>query len=151
MANVFSQSTTNVQSFKLSKVLLTIAGISDNLVCHGANFTYSQPVSPVIPLNATTKYLIVGEPSGNGNLSFILGPSKSVEKFLEKYGNACEANSSNSITLHGTTECGDGAKGNTFTLKGVVLNSISSTFSRGGGADLLVANCSFTFNELIIS
>lgn len=148
MADVFSQNVSNVQSFKLGKTLIEIPGGS-NLVCAGASFTYTQPVSPVIPLNASTKYMIVGEASGSGNLSMILGPSKDVQKFLKAYGNACNSNHNNCITLHAKGGC-EGNQGNSFMLRGVVLNSINSTISRGGQGDLITATVQFVFTSLEI-
>ena len=149
MADVFSQNTASIQTYKLGKTLIQISG-GDNLVCQSAQFTYQQTVTPVIPLNADTKYMVVGEATGQGTLSFIIGPSKDVKAFLERYGNACKASNNNTITLYGSDDCNSGSK-NKFTLQGVILNQVSTQVSRGQGADLMIATVQFMLNGLEVS
>lgn len=147
MADVFSQNVSNVQSYQLGKTLINIPS-GEKLVCQSAGFQYSRNISPVTPLNADVKYLIIGESSGNGSLNMILGPSKNVSKFLEEYSNPC--GKAKSITLVVDSKC-DGSEKTKFTLSGVVINSINSTFTRSQGNDMLMATVQFQFNGLEVS
>ena len=147
MADVFSQNVSNVQTYQLGKTLITIPG-GENLVCQSATFQYGRQIQPVTPLNADVKYLIIDEGSGIGSLNMILGPSQNVKQFLEDYSNPC--GQAKSITLVVDSKCSGNEK-TKFTLSGVVISQIQSTFARGQGQNMLMATVHFQFNGLDVS
>ena len=143
--DIFSQEISSVRTYKLGKTIITIPGFEDSLVCQSANFAYGQAVTPIIPLNRTYKYLIVGDATGTGGLSVLIGPSDKVKAFIKKFSNACKADSDNTITLESSSACGDDNK-TKFTLRGVIITQVGTTIARGQGADIMIANVQFMFN-----
>lgn len=148
MADIFSQDTANIKTFKLGKTLIQFGSGGDKLVCQSAQFQYTQAISPIVPLNKDYKYLIVGDATGQGSLALLIGPSKDVKSFITKYSKACDAKDGNTITLMSQDACNGNSTDIKFTLRGVVINSVSSTLQRGQGADIMIANLSFWFNSL---
>ena len=149
--DIFSQDVSSLQTFKLGKTLIQFSSEDNGLVCQSASFSYTQAVTPIIPLNKKVKYLIVGDAVGSGSLSLLMGPSKSVKAFISKFSNACEAQDGNTITLMSSDACGKDKTENKFTLRGVIITSVSSSLARGSGQDIMIASITFMFNSCELS
>lgn len=135
---VFTSAVPAIKSFKLGKSV--IEANKRKLICAEAQFSFQRQVAVVSPLNLDTKYLMIGEESGNGSLSLIVGPESEVTDFIKEYSDACQGSKDISITA--ANEC-ESSKGTKFTLKGVVINNITGTVSRQNG--MMSATIGFNF------
>ena len=98
MSDVFGRRTSTFgRSFSSDDILLTFpqasagSGFDVPLLLQSLNANYAQQVTQLYDLTTTNVYYIAGKPSGQGQLSQILGPQKLSRTFVETYGQVCNA------------------------------------------------------------
>ncbi len=89
MPDIFGTEVKIGGAWKIDGAILTIEGGQD-LVATGCRISYGRAVTDYLPINQHARYLISGPGTGSVELSAIIGPSKSIKNFINKYSDICQ-------------------------------------------------------------
>jgi hypothetical protein len=102
-------------------------------------------------LNQKKKYIATGEANGQITLGMVIGFSKDIKAFLERYADACQIKKNTlSIQPAGTIDC-DANDSNAieFICNGVLLNGINVSVQQiGSGFTVVSAGLTMNFITL---
>jgi len=126
---------------------------ADDLVVTAASITYQRAVSKFSPLNQRKKYLVTGEANGAVTLGMVIGPSKTIKEFMQRYADACRVKD-NVLSLQpaGVNNCDENSfTGIEFVCNGVLLNNIQVGVQQvGGNLTVVTAGLGMSFISLQI-
>jgi len=127
------------------------------LLVTSVNVNFQRSQQKISPLNVDEKFTITGDSSGTLNVGHIIGPSKDIETFIQKFATDCpKGGAILNISPQSVKACKDGVKDGgkapVFTCEGLVLSAIGFTVqSAGGGLSLINGTLAFTFDNLRLS
>ena len=133
--DLFGIDTTIGGAWQLEGAVLHIEGAED-LVVQSANISYTRQSAKFSPLNQKKKYLATGEADGRITLGMVIGPSKDIKDFINRYADACRV-TENVFTLQpaGIKECDSGDfNGIEFVCNGVLIENLSINTTQVGGS-----------------
>jgi len=133
MNDIFGIDTQIGGAWQLDGAVLNIED-ADELVVTACTITYNRGSSKFSPLNQRKRYLLTGAANGTIALGFIIGPSRSIKEFLERYADACQV-TKNVLTIQpaGIKECEtDSFTPIEFICNGVLLNNINISVTQIG-------------------
>ena len=136
-------------AWHIDEAVLTIEG-GQELIATGFRMNYARTVVPYQPVNRTGKFLISGPGSGRIDLSAVIGPSKAIKDFLERYADICQA-ASNTILIKpaGLKNCEEGGGDPVeFLASGCCLISFSASVDNLGGLSVVTSGLSLMINSL---
>lgn len=137
-------------AWHIDEAVLTIEGGQD-LVATGFRMQYGRTVMPYQPINRAGKFLISGPGSGRIDLSAVIGPSKAIKTFLERYADICQA-ASNTILVRpaGIENCDETSGEDPLELlaSGCVLTTASFSVDNLGGLSVVTSGLSIMVNGL---
>lgn len=122
-------------SWQLEGAVLHIED-AEELIVQSLQIQYQRAVSKFSPLNQKKKYLVTGEANGSITLGMVIGPSKAIKSFFERYSDACRV-TENVLTVQpaGIKDCGKtDFTGIEFVCGGVLINQIQVGLTQLGGA-----------------
>jgi hypothetical protein len=151
MANdIFGLDTQIGGAWQLEGAILHVEG-AEELIVTSAGIQYQRQQSKFSPLNQKKKYITTGEANGIVTLGMVVGPSKDIKSFLERYSDPCEITGNTlSIQPAGVKDCdGGGNNAIEFICNGVLLNNINVNVSQvGSGFTVVSAGLSMNFISL---
>jgi hypothetical protein len=124
--------------------------VGTDLIVNSATIQYNRPVNKILPLNSAKQYLVAGRGAGTITLGMIVGPSKGIQTFIEKFSDPCEVDG-NTMTLKasGTKLCADG-EAVEFVANYCLLQGINTSVQSGdmaivgAGMTLIIGALSLT-------
>lgn len=145
MQDLFGTDTQLAGAWQLDGAVVEIEDGSE-LVTTSVAISYVRQVTKFTALNSKKRYLVTGEADGTIQMGAIIGPSKAMKVFLERYAKACNAKS-NTMTVKpaGVEDCDGQNQPIEFICKGVLLNSLQVSVSQVG-ASMTVVNAGMGFN-----
>lgn len=147
MPDVFGVDTQIGDSWQLDGAVLEIEDGSE-LVVTSVSINYARQVTKFTALNSKKRFLVTGEADGQVSLGAVIGPSKGIKVFLERYANACDVKK-NTLTIKpaGIKACEGENQPVEFICRGVLLNSLNVSVQQVG-ASMTVVNAGMGFNFL---
>ena len=147
MPDVFGTDTQIGDSWQLDGAVIEIEDGSE-LVVTSAAINYVRQVTKFTALNSKRRYLVTGEADGSVQLGAVIGPSKGIKTFLERYARACDVKR-NTLTVKpaGIEACEGANQPVEFICKGVLLNSLNISVQQVGSS-MTVVNAGMGFNFL---
>jgi len=137
-------------AWQLDGVVLNIED-AEELVITSAGLTYNRGTTKFSPLNQRKRYIVTGEANGAITLGMIIGPSRDIKNFLERYADACRV-TENVLSLQpaGIKECdSDSVTAIEFQCNGALLNSFQVSVSQlGQSLTVVTAGLSMSFIAL---
>ena len=148
MSDIFKSNIEHGGSWQLDGAVISLDGESEDLMVNSCSISYARPVNKVMPLNTNKQYIIAGKGAGQAQLGLLIGPSKGIKTFLEKFANACNVKENTlTITAANNNACtGDNSIGEplTFICRYCLIQSITASVTAGdlaivaGGMSLVV-------------
>ena len=139
--DIFNVETIIGGSWQLDGAIINIEG-ADELVVTGATVQYSRGATKFSPLNQRKRYMLCGEANGRITMGLIIGPSKAIQAFLQRYANACNVKSNVlSLSPAGLKDCDqadDSAVPLEFVCNGVLIDDITVNIQQVGQALTMV-------------
>jgi len=149
--------TTIPAALSLGKNLITIGDGEYKLAVNQLQYQYGREVTPYYTLNSADigKILIAGEPVGQLTLQYLMGMSKNLLSFLEKFSDVCNI-TENSISFSvGNQACKNNTtldfKNERFTFMGCLITGIGGSLTRSQNGNLCVGTVQLLFTDLKIS
>jgi hypothetical protein len=144
-ADVFGTDTQLGGAWQLDGAVLEIED-GGNLVVTSAAINYVRQVTKFTALNSKKRYLVTGEADGTLQLGAIIGPSKDIKVFIERYSRECDAKR-NTITVKpaGIEACEDENQPVEFICKGILMNALNVSVQQVGSS-MTVVNAGMGFN-----
>lgn len=127
-------------AWQLDGVVLHIQD-AEELVVTSANMNYNRGTTKFSPLNQRKRYIVTGEANGQITLGMIIGPSRDIKNFLERYADACRV-TENVLAMQpaGIKECEDTDQSPIeFQCNGVLMNSFQVSLNQLGQAMTVVS------------
>jgi hypothetical protein len=126
-------------SWQLDGAVINIEG-ADDLVVTAATIQYGRGVTKFSPLNQRKRYLLTGEANGVITMGMIIGPSKSIKTFLQRYADTCQVKKNVlAICPAGVRSCEDDLVPLQFICNGVLIDNISVNVQQVGQSLTMVA------------
>lgn len=143
---------------ELGEAITTQGPKASSLIALGFNLQYSRSIQPFRPINQAGTYLVGGRGSGAVQLQTLIGPSSTIEKFIQKYGDICKA-VSNTFTIKpgGSKFCTSQGQGRTnevlrtpseFVVHGAAMNQLQLSVTNVGELQVVTSAISMVFTEL---
>ncbi len=147
MPDVFGTDTQVGDAWQLDGAVLEIEDGAE-LVVTSAAINYVRQVTKFTALNSKRRYLVTGEADGTLQLGAVIGPSKSIKTFIERYARACDVKK-NTITVKpaGIEACEGSNQPVEFICKGILLNALNVSVQQVGSS-MTVVNAGMSFNFL---
>jgi hypothetical protein len=151
-ADIFGVDTSVGGAWSVNGAVINI-GEADDLVLTSVQLQYTRTIQKFSALNNDKRYLIAGEGQGQGTLGAIIGPSKGIKKFLDKYAKACsvEKNNMKVVPVGIPNSCDETQERVEFHCSGVLLSSIQIAVQEQQGLTVINAGMGFTFLGLNVS
>lgn len=127
-------------AWQLDGVVLNIED-AEELVITSAGLTYNRGSTKFTPLNQRKRYIVTGEANGQITLGMIIGPSRDIKEFLERYADACRV-TENVLSLQpaGIKECDTESIATIeFQCNGALLNSFQVSVAQLGQSMTVVS------------
>lgn len=128
------------------------------LIATGLQIRYSRQITPFRPINVNGTYLVGGRGIGQMTIQALVGPSSTIDKWLEQYGDICNATGeTNGMTINpgGLSECANGARTTKSTLAfqcdGCALQEISLGVQQIGELSVVNTALSLIFTSLSVA
>lgn len=143
--DVFGIDTQIGGSWQIEGAVLNIEDAAE-LVVTAATINYRRTTTKFSPLNQKKKYLATGEADGQISLGAVIGPSKDIKAFFERYSDACRV-TENVLSLQpaGIRACEDDFEGIEFVCNGVLINNLNVSVSQIG-PNMTVVNAGLAMN-----
>jgi hypothetical protein len=150
MQDVYGNDVQVGESWQLDGAVLEIEDGSE-LVVTSAVINYIRQVQKFTPLNSKKRYLVTGEADGTLQLGAIIGPSKDIKVFIERYARACNVQK-NTITIKpaGVEQCSSDNNPIEFICKGLLLNALNVSVQQVGSS-MTVVNAGMSMNFLSLA
>ena len=130
--DIFNVETIIGGSWQLDGAIINIEG-ADELVVTGATVQYSRGATKFSPLNQRKRYILTGEANGRITLGLIVGPSKDIKTFLQRYCDTCQVKTNVlSLSPAGLKDCGTGQVPIQFICTGVLIDDVSINVQQVG-------------------
>lgn len=150
---IFGETSTPV-ALSLGKSILTIGSDSNSykLAVNSLNYSYDRTLTPYYPINMDEigRLLVAGEPIGRMSLSYLMGASKNLTKFLENFSDVCSIKN-NSISIKvGNTACANTVNFDTelWTFQGCLITGVGGQVSRSQNGNLCIGSVNLMFVNL---
>jgi hypothetical protein len=148
--DVFGIDTTIGGAWQLDGAFLNIED-SEDLIVTSANVSYNRITTKFSPINQRKKYMATGEANGQITLGTIVGPSKGIREFIERYSDPCRLRE-NILTIQpaGVEPCpGEEFIPVEFKCGGVLLSTINLSVTQlGQNMTVLNAGLGLSFISL---
>ena len=147
--DIFQSESKIAGAWHIDEAVLSIEG-GEDLIATGFRMQYGRTVVPYQPINRTGKYLISGPGRGNISLSSIVGPTKSIKAFLDRYANICNA-AKNTIVIKpaGITNCDEnGGEPVEFIASGCCIQDMTISVDNLGGISVVNSGMTIIINSL---
>jgi hypothetical protein len=150
MPDVYGNDVQIGDSWQLDGAVLEIEDGAE-LVVTSAVINYVRNVTKFSPLNSKKRYLVTGEADGTLQLGAIVGPSKDIKVFLDRYARACNVRK-NTITVKpaGIEACEDSGEPVSFICRGLLLNALNVSVQQVGSS-MTVVNAGMSMNFLSLA
>ena len=148
MNDVFGIDTEIGGAWQLEGAILHIED-SEDLIVTAADIRYARASSRFSPLNLRKKYIVTGEAQGVITMGMIVGPSKGVIDFMERYADPCYVDR-NVLTVQpaGIKTCSGSVEPIEFKCIGVLINDLNLTTSQIGQMAVVSAGLTMGFIAL---
>ena len=148
MRDVFGIDTEIGGAWQLEGAVLHIED-SEDLIVTAADIRYARVNSRFSPINQRKKYILTGEANGVITMGVIVGPSKGIKTFLERYADPCMVDR-NMLTVQpaGVKTCSTEVEPIEFKCGGVLINDIQVTTSQVGQMSMVSAGMTLSFLTL---
>ena len=149
MQDVFGTDTQIGDSWQLDGAVLEIEDGAE-LVVTSCSISYNRQITKFTPLNSKKRYLVTGEADGQVQLGAVIGPSRAIKTFLQRYSSACGVKN-NTLTVKpaGVEACEDNTPVE-FVCNGVLLSSLQVSVQQVGSS-MTVVNAGMGFSFLLLS
>jgi len=150
MPDVYGNDVQIGDSWQLDGAVLEIEDGAE-LVVTSAVINYVRNVIKYSPLNSKKRYLVTGEADGTLQMGAIVGPSKDIKVFLDRYARACNVRK-NTITIKpaGIEVCDDSEEPVSFICRGLLLNALNVSVQQVGSS-MTVVNAGMSMNFLSLA
>jgi hypothetical protein len=151
MPDVYGNDIQVGDSWQLDGAVLEIED-GAQLVVTSAVINYVRNVIKYSPLNSKKRYMVTGEADGTLQLGAIIGPSKDIKVFLERYARACNVKK-NTITIKpaGIETCDDDSDDPvSFVCRGLLLSALNVSVQQVGSS-MTVVNAGMSMNFLSLA
>lgn len=148
--------TTIPTALSLGKNLITIGNGDYKLAVNQLNYTYSRDITPYYTLNSADigKILIAGEPVGTLQLSYLMGMSKNLIKFLEDFSDVCNIKDNSMSFSVGNKACNNSNLDLTnerFSFYGCLITAVGGSLTRSQNGNLCLGTVQLIFTDLKLS
>ena len=150
MKDVFGIDTEIGGAWQLEGAVLHIED-SEDLIVTATDIRYARVNSRFSPINQRKKYVLTGEANGVITMGMIIGPSKGIKEFLERYADPCYVDR-NMLTVQpaGVKTCSTDTEPIEFKCGGVLINDIQVASSQIGQMAVVSAGLTLSFLTLQI-
>jgi len=128
-------------AWQLDGAVINMEGAEDVIIT-STQIQYTRPSTKFSPLNQRKRYMLCGEANGRITMGLIIGPSKAIQAFLQRYANACNVKSNVlSLSPAGLKDCDqadDSAVPLEFVCNGVLIDDITVNIQQVGQALTMV-------------
>lgn len=147
-ADVFQSNIQFGGAMRLNKAVVVMAG-TENLVLMGLNWSYQAGSDVILPINQNKKYIIQGDPRGEGSIQMLVGPAGAISAFIRQMADLCNI-STNVLTIDPSAIiCSkDKQTPDRFNISGMLLNRIGGQVSKTAGGNMIITDLGFTFMSL---
>ena len=144
--DIYNIDTPNGDAWQLDGPVINIED-AESLIINSAALNYSRGSTKFSPLNQRKRYLVTGEANGRITLGLIVGPSRDLKAFLQRYADACQVKKNvMSIQPAGIKECENDSEPIQFICNGVFMDNIALQIQQVGQALTMVgAGLGFSF------
>lgn len=155
MPSIFG-TTTIPAALTLGKNVITIGDGNYKLAVNQLDYNYGRTVTPYYTLNSGDlgKILVAGEPVGQITMSYLMGASKNLVKFLETFSDVCNITDNSMSISVGNQACKNNGLDidiERVTFLGCLVTGIGGTLTRSQNGNLCVGRVQLLFTDLKMS
>jgi hypothetical protein len=148
--------TTIPAALTLGKNVITIGDGNYKLAVNQLDYSYTRSITPYYTLNSADigKILVAGEPVGQITLSYLMGMSKNLIKFLETFSDVCNITDNSMSISVGNRTCkkqGIDVDVERITFLGCLVTGTGGTLTRSQNGNLCLGRVQLLFTDLKLS
>jgi hypothetical protein len=130
--DIFNVETTIGGSWQLDGAVINLEG-AEELVVTAATVQYSRGTTKFSPLNQRKRYILTGEANGRITMGLIIGPSKDIKTFLQRYADTCQVKKNVlSLSPAGLQQCEGENVPIEFICNGVLIDDLTVNVQQVG-------------------